>query len=186
MPKPLSVLGPRGGEAGEDIPVPEGPSLEKMLPELHMSLRNLSTLDSSSRNLLEPYLDNRQPRAYERIVWVIAGLRDKHGVLPGSCLHEMMRANIYHDLCAWVDLRVQLLLQLPESLQKRLVNKAQMNVWRYRPSIPFRRDSDPSCWFSLLDLFGKTAQTLQDRVIFNARKALSQLENSIPWKRGSS
>ena len=97
-------------------------------------------------------------------MWVIAGLRNKHGVLSSSRFHEVMRANIYHNLCAWINLRMQLLFQLPQSLRRQLVSAAQRKLNGYKAGLPSRRDSDPCCRFSLLDRLEKTALTFQDRV----------------------
>lgn len=50
-------------------------------------------------------------------MFIITGLRHQHAMGSGSSFDEVMRANICHNLCSGVNLSVQLLLQLPDSLE---------------------------------------------------------------------
>jgi hypothetical protein len=141
--------------------VPKDPFLERTTLEWHTSLQDLSTSDSSSRCCQHCIrLGSRYLRAYERIVRVVAGLWNQHGVPSSSCFNEVMRSNIYHDLCAWNDLCVQLLLQLSQRLWKELVSQVRTKF--QDTNLLSHQDSDPSWRFTLFDGFGKTAQALQD------------------------
>ncbi len=71
---------------------------------------------------------------YEGIVLVIGGLGNKDGVCSSACFDEVMCPNIYHNLCARINLRVQLLLQLPQRLWKWRVSK--ISVWLTATRMP--------------------------------------------------
>jgi hypothetical protein len=60
----------------------------------------------------ELYRDNgSEQNTYERIVGIIGWLWNEHPVGFGGRLDEMMRSDIFHDLRARIDCRVQLLLE---------------------------------------------------------------------------
>lgn len=50
-------------------------------------------------------------------MFIITGLRHQHAVSSGPSFDEVMRANIYHNLCSGINLGVQLLLQFSDSLK---------------------------------------------------------------------
>lgn len=49
---------------------------------------------------------------------MVGWLRHKHSVSTLSSFHKVMRSHVFHDLCAWVDLRVKFLLKLPRHLNQ--------------------------------------------------------------------
>jgi hypothetical protein len=50
-------------------------------------------------------------------MFIVAGLRHQHAMSSSASFNEVMRANIRHDLCSGINLRVQLLLQLSDGLK---------------------------------------------------------------------
>lgn len=164
--------------------MPEDPFLERTTPEWHTSLQGLSTSDSSSRFYQHCIrLGCRYLRAYKGIVRVVAGLWNQHRVPSSSCFNEVMCSNIYHDLCAWNDLCVQLLLQLSQRLWKELVSQVRTKF--KDTNLLSHQDSDPSWRFIILMASGKTAQALQDWVSQTSGRRLSQLQ-ILFLRRGSS
>jgi hypothetical protein len=50
---------------------------------------------------------------------VVRGLWNQDGVCTRGSFDEVMRSDILHNLSAWVDFRVQLLLQFADGLRKQ-------------------------------------------------------------------
>ena len=90
-------------------------------------------------------------KTYERVMLVVRRLGDEHTVRAIRGLDEMMFSDIHHDLGAWQDLDIELLLELMEHLRGGSVRSVSLSTRHGRPqptvtwiNVPPHHNSSPS------------------------------------------